>query len=165
MAIAPTSGGWIMWRRCGITNSLCLAETLVDLINSSRHSTVWAAIPERVEWANFDSFRFGAKRDAASADDVTLDRMIDYFDGQAVSIASLQATCVYCYAEENPHPLHRWTFFRCLTADLDLDGEKYLLNAGKWYRVSREFVAEVDEECIALGGRIDFNDADLGRRI
>jgi uncharacterized protein (TIGR04141 family) len=126
-----------------------LASALVDLINS-RRSTVWAAIPERIEWANFDSFRFGGKRDAASADDITLDRMIDYFDGETVSMSSLLATSVYCYAEENPHPLHRWSFFRCLTADLDLNGEKYLLNAGKWYRVSREFVAEVDQELASL---------------
>jgi uncharacterized protein (TIGR04141 family) len=126
-----------------------LASALVDLINS-RRSTVWAAIPERIEWANFDSFRFGGKRDAASADDITLDRMIDYFDGEAVSMAALQATSVFCCAEENPHPLHRWSFFRCLTADLDQDGEKYLLNAGKWYRMSREFVAEVDQELASL---------------
>jgi uncharacterized protein (TIGR04141 family) len=126
-----------------------LATALVDLINT-RRPTVWAAIPERIEWAKFDSFRFGGKRDAASADDITLDRMIDYFDGEAVSMSSLQATSVFCYAEENPHPLHRWSFFRCLTADLDLVGEKYLLNAGKWYRVSREFVAEVDQELASL---------------
>jgi uncharacterized protein (TIGR04141 family) len=127
-----------------------LASTLVDLINGNRHANVWAAIPERIEWEKFDSFRFGAKRDAASADDITLDRMIDYFGGEAVSMASLQTAFVYCYAEENPHPLHRWSFFRCLTADLDLEGEKYLLNAGKWYRVSREFVAEVDQELASL---------------
>ena len=56
--------------------------------------------------------------------------MIDYFDGETVSMVSLQSTCVYCYAEDNPHPLYRWSFFKCLTADLDLEGEKYLLNAG-----------------------------------
>jgi uncharacterized protein (TIGR04141 family) len=55
-----------------------------------------------------------------------------------------------CHAEENPHPLHRWTLFRCLTADLDLDAERYLLNAGKWYRVNQEFVAEADQELASL---------------
>src|SRR5258707_307617 len=72
-----------------------LDADLVNLINS-RSSTVWAAIPERIEWANFDAFRFGGKKDAASADDITLDRMIDFFEDGAVSIAALQATSVYC---------------------------------------------------------------------
>lgn len=126
-----------------------LATAVIDLINSNRRS-VWAAIPERIDWANFDSFRFGSKRDAASSDDITLDRMIGYFDGEPVSHNTLLNTCVYCYAEDNPHPLHRWSFFKCLTADLDFEGEKYLLNAGKWYRVSREFVQEVDEELASL---------------
>lgn len=126
-----------------------LSAALVDLINANR-SAVWAAIPERIEWANFDSFRFGGKRDAASADDITLDRMIDYFDGGVVSMASLQSTCVYCYAEDNPHPLYRWTFLKCLTADLDFEGGKFLLNAGRWYRVSKEFVEEIDQEIASL---------------
>jgi uncharacterized protein (TIGR04141 family) len=126
-----------------------LAAAAIDLINGNRPS-VWAAIPERIDWANFDSFRFGSKKGAASADDVTLDRMISYFDGEPVSLSALQNACVYCYAEDNPHPLHRWSFFNCLTADLDFEGEKYLLNAGKWYRVSREFVQEIDEELASL---------------
>jgi uncharacterized protein (TIGR04141 family) len=126
-----------------------LEAALVDVING-RRSSVWAAIPERIEWTNFDSFRFGGKRDAASADDITLDRMLDYFDGEPVSMASLQSTSVYCFADANPHPLYRWSFFKCLTAELALNGEKYLLNAGRWYRVSREFVEEVDQELASL---------------
>ena len=126
-----------------------LATAVIDLINSNRPS-VWAAIPERIDWANFDSFRFGGKKNAATADDITLDRMMGYFDGEPASLNALLNTCVYCYAEDNPHPLHRWSFFKCLTADLDFEGEKYLLNAGKWYRVSREFVHEVDEELATL---------------
>jgi uncharacterized protein (TIGR04141 family) len=122
---------------------------LIDLVNQ-RRATVWAAIPERIDWANFDAFRFGGKRDAATADDVTLDRMMACFEGGVVTLASLESTYVHCYADENPHPLHRWSFYKCLTADLDLDGEKYLLNAGRWYRVSREFVQEVDQDIASL---------------
>jgi uncharacterized protein (TIGR04141 family) len=126
-----------------------LATAVIDLVNSNRPS-VWAAIPERIDWANFDSFRFGGKKNAASSDDITLDRMMGYFDGAPASLNALLNTCVYCYAEDNPQPLHHWSFFKCLTADLDFEGEKYLLNAGKWYRVSREFVQEVDEELASL---------------
>lgn len=124
---------------------ITLCEALINTTNGSR-SGIWAAIPERIEWANFDSFRFGSGKDAKSADDITLDRMIDCLDGKKASMAFLENTCVYCFAEGNPLPIYRWPFFKCLTADIDLNGDKYLLNAGRWYRVSREFVDEVDRE-------------------
>jgi uncharacterized protein (TIGR04141 family) len=72
-----------------------LAAAVIDLINDNRPS-VWAAIPERIDWQNFDSFRFGSKKGAASADDITLDRMVAYFDGEPASISALCNTCVYC---------------------------------------------------------------------
>jgi len=76
--------------------------------------------------------------------------MIGYFDGESVSHNTLLNTCVYCYAEDNPHPLHRWFIsFKCLTADL-ISRREIFAKSGKWYRVSREFVQEVDEELASL---------------
>jgi len=122
---------------------------LVKVIDG-RKAGVWAAIPERIEWTNFDSFRFGSMSNGRSYDDITLDRILDCLDGEPISLESLQRGSVYCMAEDNPHPVHKWTFLKCLTAELNQDGSMYLLNAGKWYRVSADFVDEIERDLTAL---------------
>lgn len=126
-----------------------LFESMIHLINH-RRPNVWAAIPERIDWTGFDTFRFGAKRDARSYDDIRLDRMLDCLDGSVASMEFLEHTAVFGLAEGNPHPVYKWSFLKCLAAEIDRDGAKYLLNSGKWYRVSTEFVDEIDRELAAL---------------
>src|SRR3569833_817621 len=111
---------------------------------------VWAAIPERDEWTRFVSFCFGSFSLGRPYDDITLDRMLECLEGEPASFEFLQKTSVYCMAEDNPHPIHKWSFLKCLTAELNHDGSMYLLNAGKWYRVSTDFVEEINRDLDVL---------------
>jgi uncharacterized protein (TIGR04141 family) len=126
-----------------------LFRQLVQIMDG-RKGHVWAAIPERIEWTNFDSFRFGSISNGRSYDDITLDRILECLDGEALSLEFLQRGSVYCMADDNPHPVQKWTFLKCLTAELDQEGSMYLLNAGKWYRVSTNFVEEIERDLTAL---------------
>jgi uncharacterized protein (TIGR04141 family) len=38
-----------------------------------------------------------------------------------------------------------WKVYRCLNAEIDLDGKKYVLNDGVWYHIAKNYVAEVSE--------------------
>lgn len=126
-----------------------LFRELVQAIDQNKGG-VWAAIPERIDWTNFDCFRFGSATTARTYDDITLDRMLECLDGEPVSLEFLQRTSVYCLAEEHPHHLHKWSFLKCLTAELNQNGSMFLLNSGKWYRVSTDFVGEVNRDLVAL---------------
>jgi len=126
-----------------------LFRELIQVIDKNEGG-VWAAIPERIEWTNFDSFRFGSMTKGRSYDDITLDRMLECLDGERISLEFLQKVSVYCLAEDNPHPIQKWPFLKCLTAELNHDGCMYLLNAGKWYRVSTDFVEEIKRDLDAL---------------
>jgi uncharacterized protein (TIGR04141 family) len=126
-----------------------LFRELIQVIDKNKGG-VWAAIPERVEWTNFDSFRFGSMTKGRPYDDITLDRMLECLDGEPVSLEFLQKESVYCLAEDNPYPIHKWSFLKCLTAELNHDGSMYLLNAGKWYRVSTDFVEEIKRDLDSL---------------
>ena len=126
-----------------------LFQGLVQVIDKNKGG-VWAAIPERIEWTTFDSFRFGSMSAGRTYDDITLDRMLECLEGEPVSLEFLERTSVYCLAEDNPHPIRKWSFLKCLTAELQQDGAMYLLNAGKWYRVSTDFVEEIDRDLETL---------------
>ena len=126
-----------------------LFQELIQVIDKNKGG-VWAAIPERIEWTNFDSFRFGSMTKGRPYDDITLDRMLECLDGERISLEFLQKESVYCLAEDNPHPIHKWPFLKCLTAELNHEGSMYLLNAGKWYRVSTDFVEEIKRDLDTL---------------
>lgn len=126
-----------------------LFQELIQVIGKSKRG-VWAAIPERIEWTNFDAFRFGSMSGGRTYDDITLDRMLECLDGEPVSLEFLEKTFVYGLAEDNPHPKHKWSFLKCLTAELNQNGSMYLLNAGKWYHVSTDFVEEVNRDLASL---------------
>ena len=126
-----------------------LFQELVKVIDKCKGG-VWAAIPERIEWTNFDSFRFGSMAKGRSYDDITLDRMLECLDGESVSLEFLEKESVYCLSEDNPHPIHKWSFLKCLAAELSHDGTMYLLNAGKWYRVSTDFADEINRDLDVL---------------
>ena len=126
-----------------------LFRELVRVIAKNKGGA-WAAIPERIDWTDFDSFRFGSIAKGRAHDDITVNRMLDCLGGESVSLEFLQHTFVYCMADGNPHPVHQWSFLKCLTAELKLDGSMYLLNAGKWYRISSDFVDEVNRDLNVL---------------
>lgn len=127
-----------------------LFDGLLQAIDGSGPGKVWAAIPEVIDWTSFDSFRFGSAAQGRGYDDITLDRMVDHLDGEAPTLELLQRKRVYCIAEGNPHPIHAWSFLKCLTAEVIVNSHMYLLNAGTWCRISTEFLGEIEQDLQTL---------------
>ena len=126
-----------------------LFATLEQVLCAQQPGNVWAAIPEVIDWTTFDTFRFGSIK-AAGYDDITLERLTNALEGAAPSIELMRQKRVHCMAENKPHPQHTWTFLKCLTAELATPNGVHVLNAGTWYRVSSDFVQQVDADIAAL---------------
>jgi uncharacterized protein (TIGR04141 family) len=119
-----------------------LFTRLVQDIGSDR-SRIWAAIPTPLDWSRFDHFRFGTLRSVVTGDDITLDRMLDSIGSEPITIDLLKRRRVYCIERDTSHPVTDWPFLECLTAEVSLDEVKYLLNARTWYKIDKEFAAQV----------------------
>lgn len=63
--------------------------------------------------------------------------------GEAVTVDVLRSRRVMC-ADADHKELKAWPVFKCLYAEIDLDGHKYILNDGKWFGVESDFVARTD---------------------
>lgn len=107
---------------------------------------IWAAIPETIDWTLFDYFQFGSTKQKVTHDDITLEKMQKALDGFTPSVALLRSKKVFCVSKSSPHPAMDWSFLQCLTAQLSLNGETYLLNAGSWYRIGPDYIKQVDED-------------------
>lgn len=123
-----------------------LFTLMIDALSKKKYSHVWAAIPEIVDWNTFDYFRFGTPTAKESYDDIDLNRILEALGEVAPSMELLRKKRVFCMAQGSAHPINDWTFLRCLTAEITLDGQMYLLNSGTWYRVDSEYAKQVDAD-------------------
>lgn len=121
-----------------------LDERLVELIRTKPLDRCWMAVPDIVEWGNIDGFRFGLSKRNPKYDDIHLDKFLQELrDPGEVTISQLRQHRVLCIGEDD-RLVHQWPVYKCIYCELDVDKESYLLSGGKWYRVTKDFVADVN---------------------
>ncbi|HKZ02227.1 MAG TPA: DUF6119 family protein [Pyrinomonadaceae bacterium] len=122
-----------------------LDNLLVEQIRAANLERCWMAVPEIVDWASIDGFRYGWSKKNPKRHDIHLN---DFFeevrDPAAITIENLRQRQVYGIGDDD-RQLYQWSVYKCIYCELDLRDESYLLSGGKWYRVTRDFVTEVND--------------------
>lgn len=109
---------------------------------------LWLSIPEIIDWAEVDGFKY---REAQSADchtDVHITTFLEDIGGaKAVSLEMLKKRRqVYAVSQQTGEIFENWTVYRCLYCEIEQGNETYLLNNGKWYRVGTEFRQRINDQ-------------------
>jgi len=109
---------------------------------------LWLSIPEIIDWAEVDGFKY---RDAQSADchtDVHISTLLaDIGGAEAISLEMLKKRRhVYAVSQQTGETFDNWTVYRCLYCEIEQGNETYLLNNGKWYRVGSEFRQRINDQ-------------------
>ena len=128
-----------------------LNEKLVDRIRSEEFDHCWLAVPDIIEWAEVDGFRYGLKSRNAKYHDLHLSDFVDEireargedFSPSNINLNLLKHRDVLCIGDDD-QTIRRWSLYACLYCELDYEGHTYLLSGGKWYRLDRDFVTEVN---------------------
>jgi uncharacterized protein (TIGR04141 family) len=81
---------------------------------------------------------------------IALERLLAALQEDGITLEALRKKRVFCIANGNPHPTHTWSFLQCLTAELRIPAGLHILNASTWYRVSDDFVRQVDTDVDAI---------------
>lgn len=138
-----------------------------------RHDTadIWMATPEIVPWDRVSGFQYGRGSQHPEHYDINL---VDYLAETArdgVPTRSTFARDVICIDPDGT-AIDKWRGYQCLYAELDRDEQSYVLSGGRWYRVQRDFVEQVnaafDEIETAenlLPPYSDRNEGDYNRRV
>jgi len=122
-----------------------LDEILIRRIVEGDLDRIWMAVPDVVPWERIDGFRYGFGRRSARYHDIHLPDFLDSLrDSKSLSKKLLTQRQVYCMDNDGV-TFESWQVYRCLYAELDREGDSYLLSGGKWYRLTRDFVKEVNE--------------------
>ena len=121
-----------------------LDEAVVQKIIAGDLDGVWMAVPEVIDWQSVDGFQWSGRQQPLRHD-VHLDGFVESLpDVESMTAKTLRQRKVSCISDYGV-ALASWQAYRCLHAQLDRDGETFVLSGGKWYRLTRDFVADVNE--------------------
>jgi len=76
---------------------------------------------------------------------VHLKKYIDHVSLDAISEESLRKHRIFGYSASTDFGFDDWPVYRCIHAEISVDGETYLLNGGDWYQIDNDFVAGIDK--------------------
>jgi len=140
-----------------------LDDLLVKQILSKQTERIWMAVPELISWERVQGFSFPTQKQSPIHHDILLDDFVE--SAGAITTHTLNTRRVVCL-DADYVVLHRWSARRCLHAEVDHKKESYLLSSGNWYRVSADFVADVNAAYDRIGdfeGELpEFNDSSEG---
>jgi uncharacterized protein (TIGR04141 family) len=128
-----------------------LDHKVVVAINQGDLNKIWLAIPEIINWEEVDGFAYRLRKPNPKKPGPQLHPDID-LEGWVtetklkghVTLNEIQHKKIFrCFKDDSRPPEH-WSVYRCLNAEVDLKGSKYVLNDGDWYYVERNYVTEID---------------------
>lgn len=106
---------------------------------------IWLGEPEIVDWESQTGYSFDRRLRTPQFPTLQLDKLIDYMakGGLLPTCENLRHQSVHVN-DVNYMSVRRWTAYRCLYAELSMDGKLYILRNGEWHIVSANFVERVD---------------------
>jgi len=108
----------------------------------------WLAIPEVIEWENTKCFKYSARNNATEYQDIILDDFKDSLndDEKANITVDLLKSKKVQQIDTNDQSIKEWSIYKCLYAEIDSKSQKYLLVAGKYYKVDATYKKKIERE-------------------
>ncbi len=125
-----------------------LDRLLIEKLRSDKWDEVYLAPTEPVEWNEIDGFGFSGIRDKSTHDDPLLE---EYFAGlgeenrKKLEINKLKKHHAGVFWSGITSLAKRWRIYNCLVWETEYAGGLYVLLAGRWFRVEREFARQVSK--------------------
>jgi len=120
-----------------------LDKLMVKMVNEKEFNRCWLAAPDIINWDQVNGFRYFSKRSPLYHDINFTDFMKLLSDDTIIDIDFLKVKNITCLDEEDKI-LFKWSVYKCIYCEIDDQDESYLLSGGKWYRVTKDFVKEIN---------------------
>jgi uncharacterized protein (TIGR04141 family) len=125
--------------------SAALDARLIEALQTRTGDRLWLAVPDILEWDKVGGFRYGKRKSQERLDDIHRDSFLGTLaPAEPVTIDLLKQRRVCCFNVESDFCTQAWPVYDCVYFETELNGATYLLSAGKWYSVDRDFVRGLD---------------------
>ena len=126
-----------------------LDATMIERIRAEDFTKgLWLSIPEIIDWAEVDGFKYRDADSAPAYTDVHMQEFLtDVGGSKNVSLELVKKRRhVFAVSQQTGDVYDAWTVYRCLYCEIDQGNETYLLNNGKWYRLGADFRERINEQ-------------------
>lgn len=121
-----------------------LDNKLIEVIKN-KNIDLNPAPPELVNWENFDGFSPKSKDTNATLND-EID-IADYFTDDEIAgmdnIDVIKKKHINLFESGNTTSSHSWSFYKCINSDVEIDGDRYVLTDGSWYKIEKSYLESV----------------------
>ena len=123
-----------------------LNEILIKEIKKGHQTDkLWLAVPEIIDWARVAGFSFSESKKMDIRNDLHIKDFIGTLKNlDQLTINTLNSRRAYFIDLETEMPMLKWPVYRCICFETEMNGDTYILNEGKWYRINPSFVSAVD---------------------
>lgn len=112
------------------------------------HDVLYLAPPEILEWEDVEFFRYTSqgRRDKREFQELELDDYLSTFEGRRKSLAleALKGDKVQIKRAGFSDPMGLASVYRSIVFETTLNDQRYVLLAGDWWKIDRDFVEEVE---------------------
>lgn len=142
-----TEFGWIDNLRIVKNRNLIksLDQMLLEDLKNQQTRRSHLALPENVDWQDIDSFKVQGTK-SEDFEELDLNDVLNAMENDIddLTIEKLKRRRVGVVFARNDEPDYRWSFYRCLVSEQDLDDHLYALIEGSWFQIHKSLVSEVN---------------------
>ncbi|HTW90274.1 MAG TPA: DUF6119 family protein [bacterium] len=120
-----------------------LEATLDAKLSAGDYEDAWLSIPEIIDWSSVVGFIFSGSHGAIRPD-ITMQGFLAAIE-PPVTLDLMRSRRVFCADTDHNCVFKSWPVLKCLYAEVDHQGGKYILNDGRWFRVAKDFVSRTDD--------------------
>lgn len=125
---------------------LDLNQQMIDKLQAKELDKIWLAVPEIIDWTNFDVFKYSTSKNKPDYDDIHINSFLESLKNfDDLTIETLKKRRIYYYSTISELPFHKWQIFQCINCELTDRINTFLLSNGKWYKIAQDFVKRINE--------------------
>lgn len=123
-----------------------LNASLESQLVQRNFKNIWLAIPEVIDWETVTGFMYTHGHREIHTD-INMEGFLKTLEpNEPITLDLMKQRKVMCADADHKEVYRHWPVYKCLYAEIDANGAKYILNDGNWFEVAVEFVKRTDKE-------------------
>ncbi|MCU7919227.1 MAG: TIGR04141 family sporadically distributed protein [Candidatus Thiodiazotropha sp. (ex Epidulcina cf. delphinae)] len=120
-----------------------LDSIILERINSGAYQNIWISVPDIIDWDRVVGFKYSTRKYAPRYYDIRIPDFIESLKEKKVDIDKLYKRKIYC-VDSDDYVVYERPAYRFIYAEAVYKSDVYILNNGKWYKVSKTFADQVN---------------------
>lgn len=126
-----------------------LDTELLNRINSGNYGRIWLSVPDIIDWDRVVGFKYSSRALSPRYHDIRISDFLKTFKNMSIDILNLKHRKIYCVDSEDL-VIYERPAYRFVYAEVNYQSDVYILNNGKWYKVSSSFAEQVNSYFVSV---------------